>query len=479
MKIIDYTSGGVERSILIDMITNAKLLNVVANLKDKDLFGSTYANIISRWCIHYFQQYGDCPGKNIIGCWERWSAKQRDKELVETIGNLLEFAILEHNNRGTEINDKFAIDRAADYFESIRFSHLSRDIQSSLDLGHLDKAREIFSSFKQIAIGDKCWSDPLTDERDINDFFSDEEDEILIKYPGPAGKFFSNSYSRDCLVGFLGPDKSMKSYWLLDIAYRALADHRRVAYFEVGDLSKKQVLERLYPRITKHPYYPNNPELKWPCFVKIPTAIQLHKDGKKIVKVDIDHEEQQFTEPMEKKKVWDECQTFMRDVVKTKRSYFRLSCHPNDSINVDQVRAQLIEWSRENWVADVVIIDYADILAPPNGSSKLDKRQQVDKTWKGLRRISQEFHCLVVTATQANKDSYTRELLDKRNFSESKTIMAHVTAMFGINMGVDEKEKGYQRINSIVKRKGFYSVSKCLYTANCIPLSQVCAKSAL
>jgi hypothetical protein len=112
----------------------------------------------------------------------------------------------------------------------------------------------------------------------------------------------------------------------------------------------------------------------------------------------------------------------------------RLSCHPNGTLSVQDVSSMLNDWSREDWRPDVVCIDYADILAPPAGIK--DSLEQTDMNWKLMRRLAQEHHCLVLTATQANADAYkTDRALRRSNFSGRKTKLAHVGGMLGLNKG--------------------------------------------
>lgn len=121
-------------------------------------------------------------------------------------------------------------------------------------------------------------------------------------------------------------------------------------------------------------------------------------------------------------------------------------------------------------------IDYADILAPMGGYK--ERRHQIDATWRGLRALSQSLHCLVLTATQADTESYSRSTLTRRNFSESKTIHAHVTGMVGINQTEKEKDQGIYRLNWIDLREGEYSFVRCCYTAACLSLSNPAVLSA-
>jgi hypothetical protein len=80
-----------------------------------------------------------------------------------------------------------------------------------------------------------------------------------------------------------------------------------------------------------------------------------------------------------------------------------------------------------------------------------------------MRSLSQEKHCLVVTATQSDADSYKADLLDMKNFSESKSKYAHVTGMFGLNQRPNEKKIGLMRINEIVIREGEFDRASCVH----------------
>ena len=152
------------------------------------------------------------------------------------------------------------------------------------------------------------------------------------------------------------------------------------------------------------------------------------------------------------------------------RDVFRLSCHANSSIGVDGITSILRGWQREKWIPDVVVIDYADILAPP--FMVRESLDQIDVTWKLLRRMSQEFECLLLTATQSNAASYRAKdsVLTRQNFSGRKTKLAHVSGMLGINVTPDDKKKGIIRLNWVVRREGFFNEIQCVPVAGCFAI---------
>jgi replicative DNA helicase len=165
----------------------------------------------------------------------------------------------------------------------------------------------------------------------------------------------------------------------------------------------------------------------------------------------------------------------MKGKVKSKKSYLKLSCHPNSSISVKGIEGILQTWERVDWIPDVVVIDYADILAPLDG--KADTREQINQTWKALRGMSQKLHCLVVTATQADAASYKVDTLTRSNFSEDKRKHAHVTGMVGLNQTKEEKLNGVLRLNWLDLREAEYTEYRCVHVAGCLALASPAMKS--
>ena len=135
------------------------------------------------------------------------------------------------------------------------------------------------------------------------------------------------------------------------------------------------------------------------------------------------------------------------------------------------MQTELDKWkSLYDWVPDVIVIDYADIVAPPRGVK--EPRDQVNEIWKALRAMSQRQHCLVVTATQTNAASYEAKTLGRQHYANDKRKYAHVTALAGINVTAEEKEAGVARYNWIVLREGQYSSRKCVHVAGCLAIGQ-------
>jgi hypothetical protein len=95
-----------------------------------------------------------------------------------------------------------------------------------------------------------------------------------------------------------------------------------------------------------------------------------------------------------------------------------------------------------------------------------------------MRRLSQENHVLVVTATQTDAKSYGVHTLRREHFSEDKRKFSHVTGIVGINQDPQEMELGVFRLNWIALREGSYSESRCCHVAGCLAIANPAIVSA-
>lgn len=110
-------------------------------------------------------------------------------------------------------------------------------------------------------------------------------------------------------------------------------------------------------------------------------------------------------------------------------------------------------------IPGLIVLDYADLMVP---SYQTEYRHQQNQIWKDLRGLNQELDCLLVTATQADADSYDRNSLRLKNFSEDKRKYGHVTTMYGLNQDSKGREKGIGliRINELLLRDDGFDSSR-------------------
>ena len=463
---VDKWEGGEERRILIGMIVDGVVLSQIRNYWNGELFRSDWCNIVGDWCTKYYDRYGSAPGKEVQALFESWASNKPDRDTVQLVGKFLGQISNEYQRKQKDRNSQHTIDLAAKHFNSVRFEKLADELRGDVGSGKLKSAFDRVNKFSQIEMGVGAGIDVLSDKQAIYDAFKSKRDP-LVEYPGPLGILFADALERDAFVGFMGPTGRGKSFWLLDVAWRAMTQRRKVAYFQGGDMSQDQAMRRFCIRASVRPFFRKGDRktIKYP--------VDLARDPDDLFAV-VKHEEREY-KSLKPKKAYKTMQKMLERELRSKDPLLKLSVHPSDSITVDGISSILQTWDRLGWTPDVVVIDYADLLAPVNGTA--DTRDQINTTWKRMRAISQTLHILLVTATQTDAASFSASTITRSNFSEDRRKLDHVTGMVGINMTDEEKENGQCRLNMIKLRDSEFVESRCIYCAGSLALANPAIRS--
>lgn len=427
MKVKKY-DGTILRKILVGMVTNDVVVSRISTRWSHiGLFDVNWANIIGTWCVDYSRKHNKAPGANLRDLFENWANHTASDEA--TISSMETF-LVSLSDDAVEEETNHILDLASNYFNKVRLKTEIEQASIELDRGFLEDAQNRLAGLNKVELGVGSFVSPGIDYTVWQQAFNQEERTSLVRYPGAVGEFFEGSFLRSEFYSFMGPDKTGKTTFLLDFAFRALKNRNRVVFFDTGDSTQDDIMVRLACRVTGCPEY--EMECQWP--------VGWNED-----KIEIETRTLPQVSPTEG----------FKKLVRSSRfpGAFRLSPHPNGTLTVKGIDSILSDWERDGWRPDVVVIDYADILAAPHGVN--DPLEQIDENWKQMRSLSMSRHCLVVTATQSNAAAYGNEkaLLTRKNFSGRKTKLAHVNGMIGINVSDDERQQHTARLNWVVRRK--------------------------
>jgi len=453
---VKHHDGGDLRLILAGVASDPVVCARVASQWNGELFDDEDANLIAGWCVRHFTKYGQPPNGRLRGIFQNWSSKPATNEKrAQAVEEKLITLSRELKTIGP-INCDYVLDRAIEYFNKVRFRKVHEEVEQDLDRGDTAEAYAKMTGVSRLALEYGTTTRLVSDYEAWRDCLDEENEKPLLAYSGALDRFLGPFTARENFIAFMAPDKSGKSYWLMDAGFRGIRAGWRVAMFEVGDMTRKQIMRRMAARFAKRPI--------------------LAKKYK--VPISIDEEAEIEWKNLVAKERLSPGQVF-RVVQKTLggRDQFRLECRPACTINVEGIRSILLDWARGGWVADVVLVDYADILAPPAGIR--DPLEQIDRTWMGLRRLSQEFHCLVATATQTKATAYNMKskVLSREHFSGRKTKLAHVTGMIGLNVTEEFRSKCVTGLNWVVQREGAVSEKRMLLVAGCLDIGNPAMKS--
>jgi len=460
----------VEKQLVLALMVSDAFAALASLKLDPALLLSPQLRMLAQWSLDYYKTYGVAPKQAIESIYFAWlesgDRPEADANSLHTL--LTEFGA---SFKSVEkINLAYLQDQLGSYVAGRRLSRLTDSLQESMHRGKVDEALRAVQSFRCADVRAETGVNPFDDVEAWDRAFTEHTDPLLL-FPGPAGRFLNVACARDSLIGIQAPEKRGKTFWALEFVMQALKQRRRVALFEVGDLSEGQILRRIAVRITGLPLW------KSQCgVIRVPERVEF-------VGLDetpsVSYRNHKCSEPVSMGSCSAAIKKFLRRCgIPAHRPYLLVSVHPTGSLSVKNLESILDGWEvQHNFIPDVVVIDYADILAPED--PRLQARDQVNSIWAAMRRLSQERHCLVVAPTQADTESYDRQTQTMRNFSEDKRKLAHVTGMLGLNQIETEKQLNLMRLNWLVLRESAYQPAKCLWVAQCFALSRALCCSAI
>lgn len=431
MKTKRYDGADLRRVLTAMIVDQVVCSRITSQWTPEGLFDVDWANWIARWCVDHFKKYNSPPNGQLTGIFQSWANETVvADEVIIAIEKFLQSLSDEHQHEEEACSD-YLLDLAGRYFNKVRMEKEMAFAELELDQGKIEEAQIRLAKMRWVELGLGSFVEPLNDLGIWEKAFNEERKKSLVTYPGIVGKFFGDSFQRGTLFSWMASEKCGKTSYLVDFAYKAVRNRNRVAFFEVGDGDQNEVMRNIAMRASGLPEYEGEYEIP-----------KSWDDNGDLVSAKSKLEAVDYIEGYQK----------FKKICKNPNS-FRVSCHPSSSISVEGIDSILEDWERENFLPDVLIIDYVDILAPPSGFK--DKLDQIDETWKQLRRLSQQRHCLVMTATQAKASAYkkTKGFLGPEDFSGRKTKLGHVNGMIGINVSEDERNKQMGRLNWVVRRK--------------------------
>ena len=430
--------GTAERKLLTGMIVSDVFIKQAMPFYDPDLVEQKYVRIVAEWCANYYQRYAKAPGVHIKDIFDSHADKMDPAER-DLISDLLE-SLSEEYERADKMNTPYLLDQAEAYFKTRSLRQLFAEGRGLLLEGDVAGAEGVLSEYKRVGRPSSLGANPFKDADGMRRAFEQAE-KPLFAFPGALGFMLNEELARDKFLAFMGPEKRGKTWWCNELTIRAANARCNVALFQIGDMSEEQMKVRLGVRLSGRS---NREKYCGAHECPFPNSDKTGCDYKTIPAV----------KSLTWREAWHVGQKFLR---RTRGRDFKLSVHPSDQLSVTGLKTILDSWDTfDNFIPDVIVIDYADNLAPEN--RREEPRHQQNHTWKLLRGLSQERHCLVVTATQASAGSYDQTTLTMKHFSEDKRKYAHVTAMVGLNQTQAEKRARLMRLNMLVQREGeFYA----------------------
>lgn len=491
----------IERKILIALITQTEYLRQIQSFWKNEYLESTTAQTIAVWVWEYFTKYHKAPNNDMESIYFRKIRRNKiNKDVAEEIETILQDLSNEFESDG--VNISYLIDQTKTYFSERKVTIHNERVAFLIEKGEHENAEKEILQFKSTESITQETDIDLSDPIVLNKIESafDVTYQNVLSFPGALGDFWNDELVRGGLVGILAPEKRGKTFLLLEFMMRAYRQKKKVAFFQIGDMTENQQLIRICIYLAQKS---NKEKYCGTRFIPVQDCVKNQADTcdkhirecsfgvfnmtEEEIRKKVDME--MLKESLEENPTYKNCynckewltnkwgavwlkkihidspltskeakKQIERFFIKTKRS-IKLSTHVNGTFTITTMRNVLRKWKDEGFVPDICLLDYGDLVVPE--TTKMEFRHQQNQIWKDLRGISQEEDMLLVVPTQADANSYSQDTLDLKNYSEDKRKYAHVTAMYGLNQDVSGREKqlGIMRINKMVVREGDFHLT--------------------
>lgn len=432
-----------ERTIVTMMIVSTPFLNQIAPIIKVKLFKSSYAKTVITWIMEYWNEFKQAPGKNIQNIYQNKITKLRNEEDTEIISEFLKRLSKDYENQSEVHNIDYIIKESIKYLKLSSLELLKEELEIAIDQADPVEGEKKVASYYRIEKPTGEGIRLLRDSKEIKKAFTDK-DEVLFKFDGALGEV-CGEFLRGDLISFLAAAKRGKSWYQWVLSYLAMQSGLQVLFFSL-EMTENQIYRRAWQSLVGQPR--TDMEIEVPYFEQIGMGkrqvddrqirwrINKRKERKKGVNTDeIEDKQKKFRFYHRGGEVW-------------------IKVVPADSVSIEDIETEMDNMNYyDNYLPDIVVIDYADILKPSSITYKNEYRHQLDHTWKTMRRIAQDRNILVVTASQTSRAGFSQDA-NESILAEDVRKINHVSKMIAINQTKKDRINGMVRIEQLAERDG-------------------------
>lgn len=444
---VEKVDISVEPRILGELITSGELLGKIRPIVDPTLFESPISRIVGQWVLDYYDKMQDAPGKAISDIFIA-----RRSELNEADANLVNVFLKNCSASWRPTNVKYAEDVASQFFQQRSIDRLADNIKSKASNGNIDGAQRLIAEYVKPEVVHSRSISLLSGTSHIRHAFQNDDEE-LFGLRGGMNRLVGGPLCRGELIAFLAPPKSGKTWWMVDTAIVALTRGCKVLFISL-EMTEDQMIRRFWESMTGCSRFGG--EVEGSAFMDAGDGrYNLVLGTRNTSRIDLSDE---GIEAVQKRYL-----ALTDDNLK-----FR--CYPTGTLTLQKLQSELkVIEVFEHFIPDVIVIDYADIMALPPGR---EKRHQLDALWMGLKGISNERNILVVTASQTGRETVGgKRDADETNIAEAVSKVNHVNRMITINRSKKDKKMCIYRMSCQTMREGRECFDQ-LVVSNCLEIGR-------
>ena len=442
-----------EKDFVASLIMSDKCCQILLDYVKPTYFDCDYSRVIVSWINDYYKKFKASPKKDITSIYKTRCDEIQDEALKDLIYNYLK------NIAESDINinnEDYLVDKGKDFVDYKALQEYTENLQACLDTRDMNKARKVQQKFKKIVTAEVNEISLLSaDFAERIQLALTASKEVLFTLPENMNKVFGNIHRED-FIAVLAPPKRGKSFMLQYIGIQALLQRLNVVYVSM-EMSADEVVQRMWKTLFGTMSGLVSEGTYEGCrFVECPD--EKGKYHSELIDINVKSTDAKDVESCQKE-------------LKARTQYssnLRIISYPRFNASVETICNRVEELAKEGFVADVVIIDYADITTPIGGGSEL--RNQLDEIWKYLGGFAMKFHCAMITASQTNRSGLSANVVGGETVGENFKKLAHITSMVSLEQTPKMKKEHIMRIRNIAVRND--EVEETCVFPQCLKLGQ-------
>jgi len=412
-----------------------------------------WARLLSNWICEYVRSYKAAPCENLY----KLALERRntifDEDTADSVCSFSK-AITSYRENHADLfrNYKFVMDTVLAWARRRSLEVLGQQINTAMDDGNVARAEEALHRYAEIRRVECTATDIMQDIGRISSAY-DEDDGELLTLKGDLG-VMTGPLARGDLMLVMGESGTGKSWVSMEIGMQAMQSGLSVLYVNLEN-SDRQMIRRIYSNLTGRPR--TKMRCRIPYFSKVDSVFDDDTGEETATKWEICYKDKVLSPPPTGS---DEIAAFLKKKrLETNGGRFYLMSFPPKTLSVRDLERELDNLRDfKNFIPDVVIVDYIDLMRP---DVREDRRLQIDSICLGLRSLALARDILVISPTQINRAGYGRDVR-KENMSENIGNINHSAVVLGLNHTDKEKAAGITRIRVLKRRDGTQTGEFCL-----------------
>lgn len=433
------------------IITDTKFLNLARGFIKPVYFSSSIAEQIVKLCYTFYDQFKEAPKNHLHDEVQRYIQKKSPEERRLFAEYLKGVSTLSVTNKD------YILSRVNTFVKSREFETAAVEFVELVEKGEFDEAKNLmYKALKHDVTNEDVGLKYV--EATQPTYYADLDDrEYLIPTGIEHLTRLIGGYKRSQFVVFLGGHKGKKSWALIHTAKQALLGGLKVLH-----ISHEMTLPEV--------------EMRYDMCIGGLISDRQPREVRFVVRNDQGRIIPDQTVTQEIQTVYNNRRVLSaRNTIRRFGGNLIIKKYPPRSCTVEDMERFLDHLETyENFIPDVLIVDYIDIMRLPL-SAGASLRDKLNEIYLQHKRLADERSMLVLSVSQSTRQGRRKVKMTHKDISEDIRKLANVDMFISFSQSDAQAEEGVMRAWVLGNRTGKDEVG-CLFQMN-LDVGRFCTQS--